>query len=91
MSNSWPSDEVLATCSGVPGIIDYLADKPAGETPGPLLNCACDKAGFNEMLKMELDNVKAILAADVYCLMLADYKDDDEFDEDAGALMQVSA
>ena len=48
-------DDVPAICSGVPGIIDHLAEELAGETPGFLLR-------FNEVLKMELGNVKAILA-----------------------------
>ena len=41
------------------------------------------------MLKLELSNVKAMLAAEVSCLTHAD--DDDEYDDNAGALMQVSA
>ena len=52
---------------------------------------AHDKNGFGELLKMELDNVEAIFAAEVSCLTHADFKDDnDEYDNDAGALMQVS-
>ena len=45
-------------------------------------------------MRLELDNVKAILAAEVSCLIHADDDDnydDDEYDDDAGALMQVSA
>ena len=39
---------------------------------------------------MELDNVKAILAAEVSCFTHAD-EDDDKYDDDSGALTQVSA
>ena len=70
-------------CSGVPGIIDYMADGPAGETPRRLPSYTHDKTGFNDLLEMELDNFKAILAAEVSCLTRSgDNNDDDEYDDD---------
>ena len=59
-------------------------------TPKPATSSTVDE--FREILRMELDNVKAILAAEVSCLThAAAADDDDEYDDDSGALTQVSA
>ena len=65
------------------------ATSDAQTTPKP----ATTVDEFKELLKLELDNVKAILAAEVSCLTHADDDDDDydDYDDNAGALMQVSA